>query len=203
MISAITRLSFLASALLLSACALWRDDAPLTQPTRMMADPALVMPAAPPAPMVIGRSAPHFASDPQDFVCYDGASLRVTGAEAGAVVQVSLNGAAAITLRRADESGVVTYRANGLALRRAGARATLSGEAATVTVQPGDTLGAIARRLYGDRSRAAALAAANAIANPDLIYPGQVLRLPASERRCRRTSSDRWALTTPIAARGG
>lgn len=43
-------------------------------------------------------------------------------------------------------------------------------------VAPGETLWAIARR-YG--TTAPALAAENDLANPDLIYPGQVLRLPA------------------------
>lgn len=43
------------------------------------------------------------------------------------------------------------------------------------TVRPGDTLWAIARR-FG--STVTAIAAANAIQNPDLIDPGQVLRIP-------------------------
>ena len=44
----------------------------------------------------------------------------------------------------------------------------------TYTVQPGDTLWGIAER-YG--TTVSALAAANGIRNPDLIYPGQVLRI--------------------------
>jgi len=44
-------------------------------------------------------------------------------------------------------------------------------------VRPGDTLGAIAKRAG---TTAAALAQANAIVNSDLIYPGQVIRTPAS-----------------------
>jgi LysM repeat protein len=46
----------------------------------------------------------------------------------------------------------------------------------TYTVRPGDTLGAIAAR-YG--TTVAALAVANHIANPNLIFPGQVLTLSA------------------------
>ncbi len=42
-------------------------------------------------------------------------------------------------------------------------------------VKPGDTLGAIARRA---RTTVAALAATNDIADPNLIFPGQVLRTP-------------------------
>ena len=47
----------------------------------------------------------------------------------------------------------------------------------TYTVQPGDTLGAIAQR-FG--TTVDALARLNGISNPNLIYPGQVLRLPGS-----------------------
>lgn len=51
----------------------------------------------------------------------------------------------------------------------------------TYVVQKGDSLSAIARRVYGDASLYGRLAAANAIANPNLIYPGQVLSLPDVE----------------------
>jgi nucleoid-associated protein YgaU len=48
------------------------------------------------------------------------------------------------------------------------------------TVQPGDTLSAIARRFYGDASLhpRAFEANTNQLSNPDLIFPGQVLRIP-------------------------
>jgi nucleoid-associated protein YgaU len=47
------------------------------------------------------------------------------------------------------------------------------------TVQRGDSLWAIAQRLYGDGSLWPYLFAANAdqIRNPNLIFPGQVLRI--------------------------
>ena len=45
------------------------------------------------------------------------------------------------------------------------------------TVRAGDTLWAIAKRYFGDGSRYPESAAANGIANPNLIYPGQVLRI--------------------------
>ena len=53
--------------------------------------------------------------------------------------------------------------------------------AETYTVAAGDTLSAICRRFYGDATLYGRLAAANGIANPNLIHPGQVLRLPARE----------------------
>jgi hypothetical protein len=48
----------------------------------------------------------------------------------------------------------------------------------TYTVQPGDTLSAIALRFYGDVTKAADIAAYNGITNPALIHVGQVLKLP-------------------------
>ena len=43
----------------------------------------------------------------------------------------------------------------------------------------GDSLWAICKKFYGDGSLAYKLAAANGIINPSLIYPGQVLTIPA------------------------
>lgn len=48
----------------------------------------------------------------------------------------------------------------------------------TYTVVKGDTLSAICRRFYGDAALYPALAKANGIVNPDLIHPGQIVRLP-------------------------
>ncbi|KUO58968.1 MAG: hypothetical protein APF84_05805 [Gracilibacter sp. BRH_c7a] len=47
----------------------------------------------------------------------------------------------------------------------------------TYTVKAGDTLWAIAKRFYSDGSKYPSLAARNGIKNPNLIYPGQVLKL--------------------------
>lgn len=51
----------------------------------------------------------------------------------------------------------------------------------TYTVQAGDTLSHIAQRHYGKASRWHAIFDANRdqLDNPDLIHPGQVLKLPA------------------------
>lgn len=50
----------------------------------------------------------------------------------------------------------------------------------TYTIVKGDTLSKIAKRHYGDATKWKALFEANKdiIKNPDLIYPGQVLKLP-------------------------
>ena len=46
------------------------------------------------------------------------------------------------------------------------------------TVQKGDTLYGIARKLYGDQRRYKDIAKLNGIADPNLIYVGQVLKIP-------------------------
>ncbi|KZS66517.1 LysM peptidoglycan-binding domain-containing protein [Mycobacterium kansasii] len=48
----------------------------------------------------------------------------------------------------------------------------------TYTVVSGDTLWGIAERFYGDGNKYQVLVDANAIPNPDLIHPGQVLTIP-------------------------
>jgi LysM repeat protein len=50
--------------------------------------------------------------------------------------------------------------------------------ARTYTVESGDTLWAISERFYGDGNKYQAIADASGVANPDLIYPGQVLTIP-------------------------
>lgn len=52
-------------------------------------------------------------------------------------------------------------------------------EVRTYTVVKGDCLWSIARRFYGDGSLCYRLATANNIPNANIIYPGQVLTLPA------------------------
>jgi LysM repeat protein len=46
------------------------------------------------------------------------------------------------------------------------------------TIQPGDTLGKLAGRYYGDPMLWARITEVNNIQNPDLIYPGQVFIIP-------------------------
>lgn len=59
---------------------------------------------------------------------------------------------------------------------------TGSAAAKNYTVQPGDCLWTIAEQYYGSGSQYKKLAAANPdIKNPNLIYPGQVLTIPAAD----------------------
>ncbi|GAC1350452.1 MAG: hypothetical protein NVSMB27_33110 [Ktedonobacteraceae bacterium] len=59
------------------------------------------------------------------------------------------------------------------------------------TVQQGDTLSSIAQRAYGDGNRWQAIANANNISDPNLIYAGQVLFIPTirTTRTCTVTSA--------------
>ncbi len=52
--------------------------------------------------------------------------------------------------------------------------------ARTYTVEPGDSLSAIAQSVYGNAGRWTEIFEANKdqISNPNLIHPGQVLRIP-------------------------
>lgn len=54
-------------------------------------------------------------------------------------------------------------------------------EETSYTVVKGDTLWGICRRTYGDGTLAWKLAEFNGIKNANLIYPGQVVRLPDRE----------------------
>jgi nucleoid-associated protein YgaU len=61
------------------------------------------------------------------------------------------------------------------------APATPPAAAETYTVKPGDSLSKIARHAYGDATKWRAIFDANRdqLDDPDLIHPGQVLKLPA------------------------
>jgi uncharacterized protein YidB (DUF937 family) len=76
---------------------------------------------------------------------------------------------------RADFSNV-----KGSASSTAPPPAAKPAEARSYTVVAGDSLSKIAKRLYGDASRWKLIFEANRdqIKNPDLIHPGQVLRIP-------------------------
>jgi LysM repeat protein len=130
---------------------------------------------------------PATSNEPEDFLCQDGSRLRVSYPNGRDVVAVSVNGAESIAMHRVDEAGFPAYRAGHVWLRRSGIRVALASEMASVIVRRGDTLGEIAFRIYGDRMRAMDIARLNNIDSPDLIFPGQTLKLEQAERRCRRS----------------
>ena len=150
-------------------------------------------PAAPPGVLAL------------DAVEYDSKGEVVVGGQAkpGARIRVYLGGALLGTATadetgrwttkptRAIDPGLYTLRADEVApdgrivarvsvpFRRA--VITAGGPSDLVTVQPGDNLWNIARQTYGSGPRYAVIYAANQtdIRDPDLIYPGQIFRLPA------------------------
>lgn len=192
----------LSLAILCSACA-WSgrsglaDYAGFTTP---IAAPGALEAAAAQVSSEVLRPLPAISNVPEDFVCLDGSRMRISYPQNSDSVAVSLNGARPIAMRRDDEAELMAYRASNLVLRRSGVRVALSSATVSVTVASGDTLGSIALRAFGDRTRAADIARINNIANPDLIFPGQVLDLPQVERRCRRTAYQE-ASYTPEAMR--
>lgn len=64
----------------------------------------------------------------------------------------------------------------------AGATAGTSGQEQTYTVVAGDSLSKIAKRYYGDANQWRRIHEANRdqISNPDLIHPGQRLKIPGA-----------------------
>lgn len=60
--------------------------------------------------------------------------------------------------------------------------ASSTGQGRTYTVKPGDSLSRIAKAEYGDANQWRLIFEANRdqIKNPDLIHPGQVLKIPAA-----------------------
>lgn len=75
-----------------------------------------------------------------------------------------------------DDQMTVAAGAEGLADEAGGG----TGEAVYHTVESGDTLSAISKKVYGDANKYMVIFEANKpmLKDPDLIYPGQVLRCP-------------------------
>lgn len=171
-------------AVAVSGCAAFREAAYV--PTQFVASSRYeATPLAPLPPLTSPQRAT--ATPAEAFQCVDGSVLQVTYSPSSDVANLRVNGGVPIEMQRSDEGGLAAYRSEGLVLRRSGVRAALTSGESTVTVRAGDTLGAIALRAYGDRTRAAEIARDNALANPDLILVGQVLRLAVVERTCRRS----------------
>lgn len=89
-----------------------------------------------------------------------------------------------LELREYREFGKAAVAAGGSGTASSGTMGGSGGSAknpaapGVYTVQKGDTLWAIAKRYLGDGSRYGELASLNGVKNPNLIFPGQRLRLP-------------------------
>lgn len=119
------------------------------------------------------------------FAPFAGASVTVDGADSGVVTDE--NGKAALTFDAAGEYLVSAASADAVLVPpvcrvtvAAAEPAAAAPAARTYTVERGDCLWSIARRLLGAGSRWADLFRANAaeIRDPNLIYAGQVLTIP-------------------------
>lgn len=91
---------------------------------------------------------------------------------------------ATISLREYRETTLVTKQsaaATQLRSSTTASPATARG-AVSYTVKKGDTLSAICRKYYQDASLYPKLAKANGIKNPNLIFPGQVFKIPAKNQ---------------------
>lgn len=104
-------------------------------------------------------------------VAYDGASMTVT-----------VSGTAA---DQATREKVVLCCGNVGSVEHVNDRLSVaepSEESRYYTVKSGDTLSKISKEMYGDANRYPAIFEANKpmLSDPDRIYPGQMLRIPAS-----------------------
>ncbi|QNL45711.1 LysM peptidoglycan-binding domain-containing protein [Oscillibacter hominis] len=85
-----------------------------------------------------------------------------------------------IAIRQTRTPAAAALSAAGTVRKPARQSKTGAASARTYAVAKGDTLWHIAKKFYGDGSLCCRLAAANpSIKNPDLIYPGQQLTIPA------------------------
>ena len=190
-----------------SGCALW--EAPFSAAPSVYVPPPVatvppatqtVVPAATaqtssvgsdarsPSRVEVGSLAP-VSNDHEAFACTNGGRLIVRYSPDRSIARISLDGGSPISLSRTEQEGYLAYEARGMQFRRSGPRAVFVGGPDSIVVRRGDTLGAIARRLYGQPVQAQAIAMANTdtITDPNLIRVGQTLRLPNSEHWCRRT----------------
>jgi nucleoid-associated protein YgaU len=104
-------------------------------------------------------------------------------AEARAAAQAAAQAAAAGEKRATAKQAAQEEREARRELRRRRRKAQKAADRAMskfYTVKPGDTLSRIAKEFYGDGAKFPIIFEANTpmLKNPDLIYPGQVLRLP-------------------------
>ena len=118
----------------------------------------------------------------RDFIAASG--LDTSGLNVqfdGASATVTLEGQAS---DQATREKIVLLAGNVSGVERVDDRITVAAseaESTMYTVKPGDTLSKIAQHAYGSASKYQAIFEANRpmLKDPDHIYPGQVLRIPA------------------------
>jgi nucleoid-associated protein YgaU len=134
-------------------------------------------------------SVDHVLMEPsqmQQFACVDGMRLQASFSSDRAYLRFD-NGRR-LSLRRVQNDGFLQYASASFEFRRSGPRAAFVDGSTLVRVRAGDTLRDIAIRAFGHAEAADEIARVNGaeISDPNLIRPGQMIRLPPRERSCRR-----------------
>lgn len=127
-----------------------------------------------------------------------GSALALSGtASAATVVPAGLAGASLVNSGVADLAAMKTA-ASHIVLTRAHHTAHHAGHRSAYTVTSGDTLSRISARFCGTASDYLSLAGASGISNPNLIYPGQTIKL-----KCHAAPLQLTAASTGGAHRSG
>ena len=103
-----------------------------------------------------------------------GSALALSGTASAATVPAGLSGGSTVSSGVAD---VVAMKTAHIVLTRAQHVAHRAGHRSAYTVASGDTLSRISARFCGTSSDYLSLAGASGITNPNLIYPGQTIKL--------------------------
>ncbi|MEV6277820.1 LysM peptidoglycan-binding domain-containing protein [Nocardia sp. NPDC051832] len=118
-----------------------------------------------------------------NFVLYkgDGAAAWSTETNGKSVDRLTVQADRNVVLYGADGGAVWatdTKTDNPIAAEAPAAPPAAEGGGRSYTVEPGDTMWAIAERFLGDGNRFQEIADASGVANPDSIQPGQELKIP-------------------------
>src|SRR5215831_14436599 len=125
-----------------------------------------------------------------------GSALALSGTASAATVPAGLAGATLVSSGAADVAAMKTSAH--IVLTRAHHAAHPAGHRSVYTVASGDTLSGISARFCGTSSHYLSLAGASGITNPNLIYPGQTIKL-----RCHAAPLQLTAASTGGAHRSG
>lgn len=135
---------------------------------------------SPETPEQVKARLDRLAADPQALEAHNRNVLNRVTAQAPAQGAAAEIAAAVNAAHQASASSMASEADPGTLLLKAEA-AQREAAGRTYTVRAGDTLWAIAARVYGDPHQYPRLFAANprVLASPDHIFPGQVLRVPS------------------------
>lgn len=143
-----------------------------------------------------GDTASSGPANHESFVCAGDETIELDYSDDRSRVMAILGDGAPVPLFSSDRDGLLTYQGPDATLQRSGPRLawiTATGSS-TAQVKPGDTLSKIVLERLGSLRDLDLVIQMNAetIPNPDLIYPGQTIALPAERIvSCRLLASAR------------